>query len=59
MSVYLDRLRDERRSINNKVDRMRGKSPHFDVESRLLIVRAITNLTDTIQTIHEDREIGE
>lgn len=52
-NVYLDRLRDERQSINNVAKGMPGVGQSQEVKVGLLVVEAITNLADTIQTIHE------
>ena len=53
-SVYLDRLRDERRSIRNHGQGMTTLNRNPETQAGLLIMEAITNLADTIQTIHEE-----
>ena len=62
-NVYLDRLRDERQSINRRGTGLRvtteavGASEytvHYGVRATLLVAEAITNLADTIQAIHEE-----
>jgi hypothetical protein len=59
MSLTLDRLRDGRRSIHNKGEGMSTLvTQRPEVKVGLLLVEAILNLADTIQTIHEEGQKG-